>query len=347
MLVSSTKEVTKYVRIHKNLSFSTFTPFLEDGTAKLKSLLGAVLYEKILVAYKTDSLDAPENEALAALFPLCQKFLCRFLLDDSLHDLQNHISELGVQQTLDDSGHSSRPSTDKSMASLQLKFSKRCYETAEEILVFLEQTQKQYPEWLTSPSYTQNTHLFIRHAAQYAALMPLVQSRQTYLAIRPKIKEVEDLYIKNVLCSPLFYDLKAYIPDKLAFDGGITTVNMAIYPAEYETLLRDFVQPLLAYETLFRSVAYLDVVLENGNLYLKEYTSVDSTKKSTDYRAVEQLREQLRTDAKSYEHALQSYLDENVENLPKYKNSPCYQQTVRRQTNFCNQEGRKTFSFKK
>lgn len=346
MIITSTKEVVKYVRIHKNFSFNSLVSFLEDGTEKLKNLISSDLYAKILVAYESETLDEIANKYLLAIFPYCQKFLCHYALCYGFYDLRNHVSELGIQQTVDDSGHSSRPAPVADAKSLHIQYCKRSYDAADALILFLEKNQKNYQDWLLSPSYTQNTQLFIRNAGQYAEFMPLVQSRQTYLAIRPKIKEVE-LYIKNLLCSPLFYDLKAYVKDKLAFDSGINTINMAIYPSEYEILLRDFVQPLLAYETLFRSVAYLDIVLENGHLYLKEYISVDSTKKSTDYKAVEQLREQLRNDAQSFEKALQNFLDSNVENLPKYKNSPCYQITVRRQTDYCKNAGNKTYGFKR
>jgi hypothetical protein len=311
MLVGDVKTFLQYARVHRNFNFASLKPFLDDS--KLHSVLSKDLYDKLLTAYENDTLDDPDNKVLADLLPLCQKYLVYHSLYTSFHQLRNHVSELGVQQTFDNSAATSRPAPVQDAKALRLNYCQEAYRALDEIYLFLEKNQKSnlLVDWVASDSYTYNYELLVRSATVMGRYISIVKSRQTYLAIRPQIRNSELLTLRSDLGHDLYHDLLAYVKAK---EKGN---NLSIFPVEYEDLL-PICEALVCNDALKRAVALLDVYLEGDNLYLSEYMSTDYTMKTSNERNIEQLSSQLKKDFDSWSTELRNYLQANIDNLPKY-----------------------------
>ena len=310
MLVGDVKTFGQFARVHKNFNFKSFLPFLDE--TKLYPVLSEPLYAKLHKAYEDDTLDLPENKVLKGLLPLSQKYLVYKALYEGFHELRNHVSELGIQQSFSDSADTSRPSPVADAKALRLTYCQNAYKALDDIYLYLEKNQKDnsLADWLASPSYTMNYELLVRNATEMSKFVSTVNSRQTYLAVRPQIRQSELLHTKKILGADLYQDLLAYVRDKEQ------DKDLSIYPPEYEILL-PICQAVIANDALFRAIAFLDVYLEGGNLYLSEYMSPDYTAKTTNERNIEQLRQQVRADRDSWQLELSTFLAQNAKELPK------------------------------
>lgn len=326
MLISSVEEITFFVRIHRTFNFESFAPALREGTAKLKEYITPEIYLVLLGKYEAETVNDVGEELWADLLLLSQKYLCYYALHHAFLSIRNHVSELGVQQTFDDSGHSSRPTPVGEAKSLLMEYQRNMYAAVDGILLFLERNQQEtiFNAWLNSESYTENYALFIRNCKQFSEYVSLVKSRQTFLALRNSLRNAEVFDLKLLLCKPLFEDLKAYLKDK---DKGL---DLSVYPVEYEYILI-LIYPLLCNSAMFRGLAVLSVVVEGDGLYLGEYSILEGTRLTVNERAVETLREQFRADMDNSRVDLKHYLDSNIGNLPKYRDSPCVANSELRQ----------------
>lgn len=323
MLVDSISTVATYIKIHKNFNIAVLNPSLALAEQQTARLLGEPLYQTLTGAKADNSILLIEKAVLLQLLCACQRHIVLYAMNEAFNELRSQVSEMGVQQTYTDSAGVSRPAPVADAKALRDDYARRAYIAADDLLVFLEKHQNNphIVVWKDSDTYTENFALFIRNAVQFAQRVPTVRSRQAYLALRPGLINAENLTLKAILCRPLFDDLKKYVKFYVAGE------SLAEFPVEYRELL-EHVQNCCAYDALQRSLAYIDVVLDHGQLFLSEYASADARRTPTTERAIEQLRAQARKDADAYADHLKFFLEANIDNLPHYRDSPCGQRIV-------------------
>lgn len=334
MLVNTIQEVKKFAQVHKHLSLDSVRYALYNADEQVKKLLGEALYAEVDSVYTQTISPTPQQ---SKLLELCQRFTVLYMLADGFEEMRNQTGELGITQITDDSSFRAKASP---VADAQQLYAKRCrnqYEAAENIIVFLETNQTNFPNWVSSSSYTENYQYLVRNATEFSHYVSYVSSRKTYLAIRSELHNAEFLTLKKITCQPLLDDLKLYQETK--FRGG----DLTFFPAEYAYLLDYYIKPLLANDTLFRALASLGIVLEGSFLYLTEYVALNKTNHTASFDTKEALREQLRANVDHYTDGLKFYLDTNINNLPKYRDSPCVEQSKRRNKQVCRNQNFKTF----
>lgn len=309
MLIQSTSELKAHAPVHRNMQFATLQPFVEQADRHLQQLIGTDQHAAVVAALGTSPA-----EPLATLLTLCTRYTALRALQLGVWQLRNHVSELGVQQSYSDSAGMSRPAPVEDAKKLQVTYQQQAYDTAEQILQHLESNTASFPLWANSEQFTTVAGCFVRNLAMLQQHLPLITSRQTFVAIRPYLLKAQKYFVRAKAGLALLTDLLEYQEKELKGE------SLAAYPAKYANLL-----PLCAEATALRgmltALPYTNMVLLNNSLYLEDYNSGLEHTSKANYNRLLHMREDLRETAGMAENALDNYLQENVADLPLYEAS--------------------------
>lgn len=86
------------------------------------------------------------------------------------------------------------------------------HEAMDLLLACMESNIEAFPSWAASPQFTQNQKLLVNNTATFNEYYTIYESRQTYLALQPAIRQVEDQYLNTFLCPELITFLKKSNP---------------------------------------------------------------------------------------------------------------------------------------
>lgn len=333
LIVEEIQEVQEFVSVHRHFQFATLKPHLTDATEQLIQFLSQQEYDKLLAAYQNSSFS---STAQSDLLRLCQGYICQQAFFLGLPHFRNHISEMGIQQSYQDSAGISRPATDSSVKALSLSFQKAAWKSSEKILAHLEKHAATFTDWVSSEAFTLNYDCLLTSTAQFKEHIHAVALRRTYLALKPYIRLVERRKIQSLLCSELYEDLKSYVRLKAQKQ------DVSAFPVAYEKLL-EVLRPVIAYQSLLKALHFLELSLEGEQLYIAEYNTTTENRRATDYRRMEHLKQQLEIDAQLEEERLKSYLIENYQEFPLYENSSCYERLQPEVCMLPENEGRSNF----
>lgn len=311
MLVDSIEILARYdVSLHLNSDFNSYVSFLEESEIEVSELLGEVEYQSLVSNYP-NALSPAQKKIL----PLVQRYISFSTALATIHPLNNHRTNQGIQQVKSDSGALYVPTTLGALNQLGLSYQQQKYLAADRILEFLETNVASFQDWKTSKSFTENNAYFIRNAKEFSKIITNVKSRQTYLAIAPWLDNAENDLIRVIVGEELFEDLKAYQYAKIGND------DLSSYPgAEYEKLL-PYIRRLCANACLKTALVFLDFVIDGNNLYLASYNNLYHERTSSDQRRFEQSNVELEKQIKISEKILVEFLAKNYASYPKYENS--------------------------
>jgi hypothetical protein len=118
----------------------------------------------------------------------------------------------------------------------------------EHALQFLETNAADFPTWRSSGSYTYSKKLFISSATELTTYFPPArQSRRVYLALRDYLAKTEHYYLKPLLGEAQYATWK----EKLLEDESTWSA--------LETEALQMLRYLLAYQTFFESITFLNI----------------------------------------------------------------------------------------
>lgn len=314
-IVTTVEETREHVPIHRYLDFSTLKPYVEQATEELnEKLLGEAEYNRLYTAYNANLFDG--GMAQSDLLKLCQRFIANYALLKAIPHLRNHVSELGIQQSFEDSGNVSRPATDKSVATLLHAYAENAYRESERILAHLERYQDTFYHWRNSDLFVELNQGFIRNVGEMREFLPVVKSRQTFLSLRPFILTL------NTELEASFGE--EFVNDVLKFKfETLRNRDLSTFPNAYALILPKFMA-YVAYKSLLNAIPFMEVRLEEDALRVDRYERESATISGADYRRVEQLTTQLKSLAKQAEETLKQHLIKNADDYPKFSNSAAY-----------------------
>ncbi|GAB3886088.1 DUF6712 family protein [Spirosoma agri] len=210
--------------------------------------------------------------------------------------------------------------TDKSEPVRMGVLDKRLRETAdnaakalEQALIYLYQNRKQYPTWLTSDAYKRSSALFIFSATELTEHLPQVAgSYRLFVSLVPYLHQAEKTSIKPLLGSEQYDDLKAK-------RVGTTPLQ----PTDIR--LMEAVGQATASVAYAKALYHLNVqqTAGGGLRILSDFDGIYN-QKAVDTKVLLEAQRNADADASSALSALKTYLTENANQYPLYKNSDRY-----------------------
>lgn len=82
------------------------------------------------------------------------------------------------------------------------------HEAMDLLLAFMERNKAVFADWAESEYYTESKELLVSSTGTFGRYYNIFESRQTYLALKPSLRLIEDKYIKTFLCHELIKHLK-------------------------------------------------------------------------------------------------------------------------------------------
>ena len=199
MILATTTDLKKYVSIAQSFQFEDFEPYIQKAVnAYTHKYVGNL--HTILADAATGTNAEIKNEAREHLRSAIANF-----------GMYIYLPLLAVQ--LDSSGISVNTSENRSAANWgQIKDIRRellraGHESMDLLLAVLDANLSVFTDYATNYSQV-NNELLVNNAVTFSKYYTIFDSRQTYLALMPIIRKVEDQYLHTFLCPELITALK-------------------------------------------------------------------------------------------------------------------------------------------
>lgn len=255
MILSTTAELKKYISIAASFQFPDFEPYITKAVNSFTRKYVGNLHEE-LAAVATGTNAAIKNQAR--------------------EHLQNAIANFGyfmylpfASVMIDSSGVSVVANEQRKSAEWwQLKDIRRellrsGHEAMDLLLEVLEANPAVFTTWTTNFGIT-NKELLVYNTETFNKYYHIFNSRQTFLALVPSIRQVEDQYLQTMLCPELITALKD------APASNVLAVKIAMQKA------------VVAFTVAKVANAGLFILDENG-LRVNFETLIDGRKESASY----------------------------------------------------------------
>lgn len=278
MILSSTTDIKKHVGVSSSFVFEDFEPYIDQAVNQFTRNFVGDLHEVL-----ANEAPAGENK------PILHK--ARGLLQNALVNFGMYIYIPIGAIMFDGSGMSNAKSDKREPISwqqqndIQRRMLTAGHTAMDLLLELMEKNKTLFPEWAGSEYYTESIELIVSNTGIFNKYYHIFNSRQTYLALKPSLRQVEDQYLNSFLCSALIDHLKkdsvtgindqvkttlqkaivAFTIAKVA-DEGLFVIGPTGMKLQFNQLPNDKVQPV--------DLVFLEKTtkaqLSNGQNYLKE-----------------------------------------------------------------------------
>lgn len=291
-LFTSSAELRPYIPVDASFGFELIQTHLEAAAEqKLLPYVGQAEYDRLMAGTYTELHKPLVNQAKRIVanygYLLYSPFAPVRIDEGGVSEKEGsaRVSTLdGIRQACLDAGHRGIEALLRYLAS--------------------NANQTTFTDWKASSAYTTFTDFFIQDAAELQTYVNIRGSYRVFLALRPAMRRVSDLYLKPALTPGLYAALK---------EDPTTTAH--------KTLLDEYVRPALAHLALGHGLSEMATILGSYDTALIFDNTASGP--SSQYRAVEadRLREwktELLATADVYLDTLREYLVKNITSYPAY-----------------------------
>jgi hypothetical protein len=308
-------EVRQYVKLDVNLKFDKLKPSIDEAQEQyLKPLLGNEFYEEFKTAYEgaanvPDDLSADNK----ALLPYIQRSLAYYACFLAIDELGASVGDLGIQQSFN---QNSQPAPSYKVNALKVKYITAGDRNADKLLEYLElnATSSKYQTWFEDENAnTARSGLIVYKTAIASKYVDINESRRVYLRLRKRITDIEQQYVKRLICSD-------------QYDALVTQLKAGTVTAENKKLI-DKLEPIISKKALYLTLPSLAISVEAEGIVL--YSSNDSViqKQTATTEDKKALAYHLRDGEFGYlsdESTLTNFLEGNIADYPLISASPCW-----------------------
>ncbi|PIF32993.1 hypothetical protein CLU81_3563 [Flavobacterium sp. 9] len=254
MILETTADLKKYVTVSQSFIFADFEPYITKAfNAYTRKYVGSLHVFLANEATPPDISFAVKNEAREHL----RNAITNFGMFIYFPFLSVIIDGSGTSTINNDQRKSTEWWRDNDMRRELLRSG---HEAMDYLLEILEKNPDVFPDW-TAEFGTINKELLVKNTAIFDKYYSIFNSRQTFLALQPSIRQVEDQYVKTLLCPELLEHLKTDV------SGIVNDVKIEIQKA-----IVAFTVAKVADEGLF--------LLDENGLRVNFQTFVDGRKES-------------------------------------------------------------------
>lgn len=199
-IIASTEDLKKHVSVAESLVFADYQPYVTKAINKF-----TYKYVGDLHTFLADEA-APESEN-ATIKNTARGHLAAAIANFAM------FQYIPLAQLQFDSSGITTSQNDRrknaewwQIADVRRDFLSSGHDAMDILLAYLETNKSVFPDWATDYS-TINKELLVSCTADFDRYYNIFASRQTYLALQPSIRAVEDQFIKTFLCPELIQHL--------------------------------------------------------------------------------------------------------------------------------------------
>jgi hypothetical protein len=201
MILETTADLKKYVSVAQSFAFEDFEPYITKAVNGFtKKYLGNL---HIFLADEADNSETNhliKNEAREHL----RNAIANFGMFIYFPFMSVMLDSSGATEVKNDQRQRVNWGTEKDMRRELLRSG---HEAMDYLLEILESNPTVFTEWTTEFG-TVNKKLLVHNTTTFNEYYHIFNSRQTFLALQPSIRQVEDQYIRTMLCPELIEHLK-------------------------------------------------------------------------------------------------------------------------------------------
>ncbi|WP_233898353.1 DUF6712 family protein [Tenacibaculum piscium] len=199
MIIKTTEKLRDFIRVNGSVDIENLEPYLLKAERNLlKPLIGVgqisvfeqELTDPVLIYAQKLAQDAVANFGYYLYLPIGAV----------------QISDAGILVVESDKA---KQASDKKFKELQRSFKKSAHEALDDLLDYMEQYADKFLDWFNSDYYTVYKELLVNRTSVFNKYYYIFNSRQTFIAMMPTIRIVEDQFIKPVIGKKLLDDLKS------------------------------------------------------------------------------------------------------------------------------------------
>jgi hypothetical protein len=257
MILETTEDLKKYVSVAQSFDFSDFEPYITKAVNGFtKKYIGN------LHVFLKDEAVTPEiyfeikNEAREHL----RNVIANFGMYIYFPFMSVMLDSSGATEVKNDQRQRVNWGTEKDIRRELLRSG---HEAMDYLLEILEKTPIVFTDWTTEFG-TINKKLLVHNTVTFNEWYHIFNSRQTFLALQPSIRQVEDQYIRTMLCPELIEHLKT----------DVTGVSLEV-KIELQKAIVAFTVAKVANVGLF--------LLDENGLRVNFETLIDGRKESVSY----------------------------------------------------------------
>lgn len=216
MILETTSDLKKYVSIAQSFEFDDFQPYIQKAvnafTYKYVGSLHLALSDQATGTNATIKNEAREHLRSA---------IANFGMYIYLPLLQVQLDSSGISVNISENRKSPEWWQTKDIRRELLRAG---HESMDLLLAVLDANLTVFTDY--EESYCQvNNELLVNNAVTFSKYYTIFDSRQTYLALMPVIRKVEDQYLHTFLCPELITELKTDVT------GNLKAVKLALQKA--------------------------------------------------------------------------------------------------------------------
>lgn len=198
MIIKDTATLREYISVNGSVDIDNVKPYLRKAERNfLKPLIGSAQ----LLVFESAQTDAIIKEAQA----LAQEAVANFGYYLYLPIGAVQVTDNGIHVTANEN---TKTASDKQFKELQRSFKKSGHEALDELLEVMEKSADKFSAWFSSGCYTVYKELLVNKTSILNKYYHIFNSRQTFVAMKPTLKVVEDQFINQVIGSSLLVALK-------------------------------------------------------------------------------------------------------------------------------------------
>ena len=208
MLFNTLEELQQFIPLENNFSLERITPDLRTAYRRqVLPYLSADLAAKLERAYqKANTISA----RFADLLPRVQEAIAHFAYAAHIPDMQARATDAGLHQTTD---QNQTPLYRYQKDELIQKHSEAGFFALDELIVFLEDNERLYPEWANSNSCTLLRKNILQTGREFAQYVSAPSSRRLFYALKPFLSRAEQSFIPSTISPQLYESLMREIAD--------------------------------------------------------------------------------------------------------------------------------------
>lgn len=200
MILATNEDLKKYISISQNFEFIDFEPYIEKAlNSYIKKYVGE------LHLFLKDEASGVNAEILNQ---------ARKYLGSAIANFGYFLFTPYNSVNMDSSGMSNNVSENRKtiewwqLNDIRRELLRSGHESMDFLLIILEENPLVFPDWTTKFG-SKNKELLVHNTNEFQIGYNIFDSRQTFLALVPAIRQVEDQYINTFLCSELLSALKS------------------------------------------------------------------------------------------------------------------------------------------
>lgn len=212
-LINNIADLKRHIIVSATFDFAKVLPFAKRVERKIiLDLIGQEQYDSIVIHPFNDESTEPINQVKELL----EEAVANYSLLLAMPTINILITNSGTK-TSENKEASNADWKDK--RDLNRSLLKTYNEALDDAFQIMEENVTDFPEWRDSKYYTIFKDLIVQHTAQFNDHFSIQKNRQTFCALKPYMREVEDQYLKAMLGTETL--------DLLKSKSAITIINKA------------------------------------------------------------------------------------------------------------------------